>query len=95
MTDAPPAENDFIGRHSELAVLEEALERTTAGQGQMLLLSGDPGIGKTRTAQEFATRAESRGLRVLWGRCHEEPGAPLYWPWLQLLRGWLDEAGET
>lgn len=85
----------FIGRRTELAALDAALERVLAGQGRILLLSGDPGIGKTRTAQELAARAESQGMRVLWGRCYEEPGAPLYWPWLQLLRGLLDDADET
>lgn len=88
-------EDAFIGRQTELTALDAALERTLAGQGRILLLSGAPGIGKTRTAQELAARAESRGLQVLWGRCHEEPGTPLYWPWLQLLGGWLEDADET
>jgi DNA-binding CsgD family transcriptional regulator len=85
----------FIGRYAELAVLDAAVERVLAGYGQVMLLGGDPGIGKTRTAQEFAARAESRGMRVLWGRCYEEAGAPLYWPWLQLLRGWLEDADDA
>lgn len=88
-------EDAFIGRRTELAALDAALERALAGQGRILLLSGAPGIGKTRTAQELAARAESRGMQVLWGRCYEEPGAPLYWPWLQLLRSWLEDADET
>ncbi|MDN3520991.1 helix-turn-helix transcriptional regulator [Halomonas ramblicola] len=82
----------FIGRQAELAALDAAMQQSCAGQGRIVLLSGDPGIGKTHTAQEFATRAEQQGMRVFWGRCYEEPGAPLYWPWLQLLRGWLEEA---
>lgn len=81
----------FIGRRVELAVLDNAMQQSLAGQGRLVLLSGDPGIGKTHTAQEFASRAEQQGMRVFWGRCYEEPGAPLYWPWLQLLRGWLEE----
>lgn len=81
----------FIGRHAELCALHTAMQQSHVGQGRIVLLSGDPGIGKTHTMQEFAARAEQQGIRVFWGRCYEEPGAPLYWPWLQLLRGWLEE----
>lgn len=88
-------EESFIGRQSELAVIGSALEQCIAGHGGVLLVSGDPGIGKTRTAQELTTRAEQQGVQVLWGRCYEEPGAPLYWPWLQLLRSWLEDANAT
>ena len=42
------------------------------------MLAGEPGIGKTRTAQELASRAAGREVAVLWGRCHEESGAPPY-----------------
>ena len=51
-----------------------------------MVLVGEPGIGKTRTAQVFSQAAVERGAAVLWGRCHQEPGAPPYWPWLQILR---------
>ena len=56
------------------------------GRGRLVLLVGEPGIGKTRTAEELATYARVRGARVLWGRCHEGEGAPAYWPWVQALR---------
>jgi len=51
-----------------------------------------PGIGKTRTAQELAGHAAQREAAVLWGRCHEESGAPPYWPWVQIIRAALREA---
>src|SRR5262245_7123272 len=76
----------FIGRDRELSALRDALEHATAGRGRVALLAGEPGIGKTRTAQELADHAVQQGTLVLWGRCPEEPGAPPYWPWLQLLR---------
>jgi DNA-binding CsgD family transcriptional regulator len=79
----------FVGRGRELAELSAALDRALAGRGQMVLLAGEPGIGKTRTAAELAGIAEERGCRVLWGRCYEWEGAPAYWPWVQLLRGYL------
>ena len=62
--------------------LRAALEETIAGRGRLAMLVGEPGIGKTRTAQELAAYAETRGTQVLWGRCYEEDGAPPYWPWV-------------
>ena len=77
---------DFVGREHELAILHAALDHASSGQGQTVVLVGEPGIGKTRTAQVFSETAVERGAAVLWGRCHQEPGAPPYWPWLQILR---------
>jgi predicted ATPase len=52
----------------------------------VFLISGEPGIGKTRLADELAAEAASRGMRVVWGRCWEGGGAPAYWPWVDVLR---------
>lgn len=79
-------DHGFFGRESELDALQAALQRAAAGQPCIVLLTGEPGIGKTRTAQQIADQAEQEKVRVLWGRCPEEPGAPPYWPWLQLIR---------
>ena len=81
----------FIGRRRELDELQAALEDALAGRGRLVLLAGEPGIGKTRTAQELAARAAVRGALVLWGRCYEEAGAPPYWPWVQVVRAYLGE----
>lgn len=80
----------FVGRERELGTLGAAVDHALAGRGRILALAGEPGIGKTRTAQVLARYAETRDVRVLWGRCHEEPGAPPYWPWLQVLRACLE-----
>jgi predicted ATPase len=58
------------------------------------MLAGEPGIGKTRTAQELAGHAAGREAAVLWGRCHEESGAPPYWPWVQVIRAALPNADQ-
>jgi DNA-binding CsgD family transcriptional regulator len=79
----------FFGRERELAALELLLEQVRTGQGRVVVLAGDIGIGKTRTAQLLAKVAEERHVQVLWGRCYEEPGAPPYWPWLQLIRSFI------
>lgn len=78
----------FVGRQREMDELRAALEETIAGRGRLAMLVGEPGIGKTRTAQELAAYAETRGTQVLWGRCYEEDGAPPYWPWVQAIRSY-------
>ncbi len=65
------ASSTFVGRDREMGELNTALEATLAGQGRLVMLVGEPGIGKTRTAQELAALAEHRGAQVLWGRCYE------------------------
>src|ERR687895_2471223 len=84
-------DGEFVGRQREMGRLKAILENTLSGQGQLLMLVGEPGIGKTRTAQELAARAEQRGARVLWGWCYEEEGAPPFWPWLQPIRSYIQQ----
>ena len=81
----------FIGRQTELAELEANLAEAVAGQGRLVMLAGEPGIGKTRTAEELGVLAEHQGVRVLWGRCYEEEGVPPYWPWVQAIRSYIRE----
>ena len=76
----------FVGRQREMDNLKSIFEEVLSGKGRMVTLVGDPGIGKTRTAQEVATYAGMRGAQVLWGRSYESGGAPPYWPWVQVIR---------
>jgi len=76
----------FVGRRRELEALRGEFDAARNGRGRIVLLSGEPGIGKTRTATELAEFAEGEGAMLAWGRCHEEAGAPPYWPWSQVLR---------
>jgi class 3 adenylate cyclase/Cdc6-like AAA superfamily ATPase len=73
----------FVGRESELERLRKAFDNAVSGHGGLVMLVGEPGIGKTRTTQELETYAKMRGAQVLWGRTHESAGAPPYFPWLQ------------
>ncbi len=82
----------FVGRDAELGEMRDLLEHALGGQGRLVLLSGDPGIGKTRAAEQLATYARVRGARVYWGRCHESDGQPPYWPWSEALRGYVLDA---
>jgi tetratricopeptide (TPR) repeat protein len=70
-------------------LLSAALDDALAGRASVVLVDGEPGIGKTWLLQELAAQAEGRGARVCWGRCWEGQGAPGYWPWLQVFRGYL------
>ena len=81
----------FVGRHHEMAELTAALDEALARRGQLVMLVGEPGIGKTRTAEELAAYAEHRGAQVCWGRCYEGEGAPPDWPWLQPIRSYVQQ----
>ena len=81
----------FVGRQQQMGELKGCLEDALSGRGRLVTLVGEPGIGKSRTAQELATYAGLRGAQVLWGRCYEEQGAPPYWPWVQAIRSYVRE----
>ena len=81
----------FVGREKELDELRAGLEDALSGRGRLVMLVGEPGIGKTRTSEELATYARLRGAQVLWGRCYEGEGAPAYWPWVQIIRAYVHD----
>jgi len=80
----------FVGRARELVELRAALDDAIGGKGRLFLLAGEPGIGKTRLADEFSRVAVEQGVRVLWGRCWEGGGAPPYWPLCAIIRGCIE-----
>jgi DNA-binding SARP family transcriptional activator/tetratricopeptide (TPR) repeat protein len=82
----------FVGRERELGELVNGLDDAFAGRGRLFLLVGEPGIGKSRLAEELASHARVRGARVLVGRCWEAGGAPAYWPWVQSLRAYARDS---
>jgi DNA-binding SARP family transcriptional activator len=81
-----PQRGTFVGYERELASLEELLEQALVGHGRLALIAGEPGIGKTRLADELSAVADARGAEVAWGRCTRGSGAPAYWPWIEVLR---------
>jgi DNA-binding SARP family transcriptional activator len=88
---AASRDSPFVGRDRELAELAAGLEDALAGHGRLFLIAGEPGIGKSRLAQELMERARARGARVVAGRCWEAGGAPAYWPWELALRALVRE----
>ncbi|MGI5131389.1 ATP-binding protein [Pseudonocardia sp. CA-107938] len=79
----------FVGRSAELDELVARFEDALAGRPGVVLVAGEPGIGKTRLVAEVGRIAGTRAVPVLWGTCTDEDGAPAYWPWRQILRAWL------
>ncbi|WP_204047099.1 BTAD domain-containing putative transcriptional regulator [Microbispora siamensis] len=86
LSAAEPPSAALVARERELARFGERLGAVRRGRGGVLLVTGEPGIGKTRLAQIAAEEAEARGVTVVWGRCVEAEAAPPFWPWLQALR---------
>jgi DNA-binding winged helix-turn-helix (wHTH) protein len=76
----------FVGREHVLAELAGALADAEAGHGNACLLTGDPGIGKTRVLEVFARELSARGRFVAWGHCRESEDTPPLWPFAQVLR---------
>jgi hypothetical protein len=73
------------GRERELTKLVSATAAAADGRGSLVLVEGEPGIGKTRLTQEAAILARARGVLVLAGRCRENGGRPPLWPWIEAL----------
>src|SRR5438094_680744 len=63
---------DFVGREAELAQMQDVWQRAKSGHHQLLLVAGEPGIGKTRLSLEFARRCGAEGSTVLVGYNDEE-----------------------
>jgi DNA-binding CsgD family transcriptional regulator len=82
----------FVGRQAELAAFAADLDAAVAGSGGVVLVAGEPGIGKTRLAEQLAAQAAARGVLVLWGRCWEGEGAPAFWPWIQVVRAYVQRS---
>jgi DNA-binding SARP family transcriptional activator len=82
----------FVGRDAPLARLTAALDRARAGERRLVLIGGEPGIGKTRLMAELCAAAHAGGAEVRSGRCFEEAIAP-YQPFVEALGdAWLHDA---
>ncbi len=80
----------FVGREALMSELRGALEASQGGSGEMLLLSGEAGIGKTRAASELALRARARGIKPWCGSALD--GARPFSHFSQVLRDARDDA---
>lgn len=81
----------LVGRAGELAEAREIWQRAREGQGHALLLSGEPGAGKSRLAREITIQAAVDGAVVLTGGCYEYEATTPYLPFVEAFRRWVRE----
>jgi hypothetical protein len=84
------AEPLLVGRSQEQLILREELSAAVHGQGRLVLLGGEAGIGKTSLARELSQHAQTLGVRVLRGHCYDLANTPPYGPWVELFESILD-----
>jgi len=93
--EAAPSENPlyrrvFVGREPELKQLQSAFDGAISGQGALMMVMGEPGIGKTALCEQLATYVTLRGGRTLVGHCYEEGSLSLpYLAFVEALRSYI------
>ena len=90
---SPASAAPLIGRTLETTLLREALDETVAGRGQVVVIVGEAGIGKSRLVEALSVDAAGRGVRVVIGHCFEAEQVLPYGPWTEALRR-VDLAGD-
>ncbi len=82
----------FVGRDDVMASLTKKLEDARAGKGSLVMLVGEPGIGKTRTAEEFCELARQSGAMVIWGHCYDGEWSAPFSPFMEAIREYASAA---
>jgi adenylate cyclase len=85
----------IVGRERELATLLGGLNQAFAGRGSLYLISGEPGVGKTRLVDEIATAAKARGIALMIGHCSEHYEAVAYLPFVEILEDFIDRSSNV
>jgi hypothetical protein len=83
----------LVDRIEEMNVLKEAVYRAVHGEGGLVFIHGEAGIGKTRLVRELGAYARSRGVQVLYGRCpalFRMDGVPPYVLWKEVIKDYLE-----
>lgn len=91
LVGVPPV--GYVGREQEIELLSAMWEAAKSGERRVGLVSGEPGIGKTRLVTHAALERHSGGAVVLYGRCEEDLATP-YGPWIEALSHYIEHAPE-
>lgn len=75
----------FVGREAERAELRGAMRRAQNGHGGLVMIGGEPRVGKTRLGQEIAAEGRRRGFRVFTGHCYESAADLPFMPWVEMV----------
>ncbi|MFI5953761.1 ATP-binding protein [Cryptosporangium sp. NPDC051539] len=89
-TRADVGADALVGRTDDLRIARRSVEAALAGGTGLVLVDGEPGVGKTRLLEEVAGEATARGALVVWGRCLDGDGTPVMWPWTQSVTALLE-----
>ena len=81
----------FVGRQSEFESLLQFVQQARDGHGNVILLAGDTGVGKTRLAYELLQKAASSGMNILLGTCYEQEGQLPYQPFIEAFNRYLSD----
>jgi DNA-binding SARP family transcriptional activator len=85
----------LVGRQGELGIVSDALDRACVGQGQVVAIVGEAGVGKTRIVTELSRLARSRNARTIVGRAYETAQVLAFAPWVDALRAGLAAVPEA
>ena len=90
ITENPVYRSIFIGRENELKQLQNAFTGALSGHGALMMVVGEPGIGKTAICEQLATFVTLRGGKTLWGHCYEEGSLSLpYLAFVEAIRSYV------
>lgn len=84
----------FVGRADELDRIHRGVDGALGGNGSLVMIAGEPGIGKTHLAQQAANYAGLRGMQLLFGHCHENQAGIPYLPFVEALRSYVVQVDE-
>ncbi|HEX7995221.1 MAG TPA: AAA family ATPase, partial [Streptosporangiaceae bacterium] len=85
----------LVGRRLIVGALRSAVDAAVGGAGGVVLLAGEPGMGKTALASDAVAYAKAQGAATAWGTGWEADGAPGFWPWIQVVRGLASDGSEA